>query len=137
MFSSNQTPRPTGDVSMPLAVTVRMLACPNSPPRRRSVRLTLWNPLPGGRLESVQLREPLVDEGKLGVEEVDETEVLIDQMPREQPRLLPHRLIEIVVVERPKLVPIRRHRAQVAKSEPAPQEPVEECVGLGDRRAFA
>ena len=42
MFSSSHTPRTTGEVSTPLAVTVSTLACPSSPPRRRS--RSSWRP---------------------------------------------------------------------------------------------
>ncbi len=98
-----QCPRSTGEVVVPLAVTLRTLACVISPPRTLSAgSFTLRKFDARDALDAVMVGQPLVEEREVRIDDVPRRQVGPQQLGEEQPRLLDcrqlQRVVEFVVV---------------------------------------
>ena len=97
-FSRIHLPRITGDVRVAYDVTVRMLPCRSSPPRAlSSSSVDAAEAAAVDVRNAVVLREPLVEERVVGLQQVEHAAVLAQDALEEQLRLLPERLPQVVV----------------------------------------
>ena len=122
-------PRFTGDVRLGFDVSVRTLAWVSTPPRRRSDRPLVGTRRPNA-LDAVMTRQRLVDEGVVGVEQLqhaaivpqDVREVLLRLLRASSPQL---------VVEAGEEVLVRCHPPQLAELQPLAGEVLDQCFGPG------
>ena len=128
-----QWPRSTGEVVVPLAVTLRTLACVITPPRRLSAgSFTLRNRDAGDAGDAVMVGQPLVQEGEVRIDDVPRRQVGAQELGEEEPRLLQRgqlqRVVELViVVERGG----RRRVVDLPQVEPVIGERLDEAARLG------
>ena len=84
-----QWPRRTGEVVVPLAVTLSTLAWVITPPRRLSAgSVTLRKSAAGDAGDAVMVGQPLIQEREVRVDDVPRREVLAQKLGEEEPRLL-------------------------------------------------
>ena len=96
MLSRMYRPRFTGEVRSGFDVTARTVPCVRTPPRGLSAgRSTRRISSPCDALDPVVLRQPLVEERVVAVEQLQEAPVLPDDVLEEHLRLAPHGLPEV------------------------------------------
>ena len=110
--------------------TVSTLACRQTPPRRVPVRSTLRNSCPLTLGDAVELRQPLIQERVVRVEEVENGAVLAQDVLEEQFRLLLHRHAR-VVGELRELDAVGHVRFEGPRLQPLPAEVLHQRTGPG------
>jgi len=131
MFSLTHTPRVTGEVSTPFALTVSTLAMPSRPPRCASpAKLTFLKPSARRRSflfrQVVKLGEFLVDEVWSASRNCRRGSIVCEEVAEKETRLRPHRGGQIFGVIRAVGLPRRWLAAEVAEVQPTVEEAVHE-----------
>ena len=121
-------PRFTGEVRLGFEVSVRTLAWVSTPPRRRSARAHPPELVARDALDPVMPREHVVEEGVVGVEQLQHAAVLPEDV-REVPLRLPAHRVPQGVVEAGEEVRVRGHPAELAELQPLADEVLHERVG--------
>ena len=88
---------------------------------RRALEAHTLKLLAGHALDAVVRREPLVDEGVIRREELEQAPVLAQHVFKKQLRLALHRCPQLRVERRKQLL-VRLHDVEVAELEPLPGE---------------
>ena len=122
-------PRFTGEVRVGFEVTVRTEAIVTTPPRRRSVRRDPAELVAGDAGDPVVPGQPLVEERVVGVEEVGDRPVVVDDRGEEQLDLAGHRQAERLV-EAGEPAPVGAGQLEVPGLEPLAGEVLDELPGL-------
>ncbi len=93
--SETHTPRTTGDVFEPLAVTFRIAPCVSTPPRWCS-RLQAQRGAAASPVDAVDVVEPgqpAVEKREVGIDQVRDAEVLAEHRLQIRVRLVEHRVL--------------------------------------------
>ena len=89
-------PRSTGDVRLAYDETVSTLACVKTPPRWVPCQIDLAELVPLDAGNAVKLGQALIQEGVIGVDEIEDGAVFADDVLEEQVGLLLHRHPRVV-----------------------------------------